>query len=254
MADYDAALHTDVDNKSTSAEWDDANSRWVQKVEVIGTSSGADPAIGDVDDAAVTDPATNASVISALKGLLTRFSTVTTGIFKAEDAASADGALGIPILAARRDTATSGVGTDGDWALLSVGSNGGLRTRLIGVPNVPDNVTPSAHSSGNVAAATATATLPAVSAKTTYISGFTVTGAGATAGSVILVTVTGLAAGTLTYVLVIPTGVTTEVRPLNVVFPTPLPGSAVNTAIVVSAPSFGAGNTNAAVTAHGFNV
>jgi hypothetical protein len=36
--------------------------------------------------------------------------------------------------------------------------------------------------------------------------------------------------------------------------PIPVPATAVNTAIVVTVPSLGAGNTNAAVTAFGFYV
>ena len=38
----------------------------------------------------------------------------------------------------------------------------------------------------------------------------------------------------------------------SVRFPQPLPASAVNTAITVTVPSFGAGNTNAAVVVYGF--
>ena len=108
-------------------------------------------------------------------------------------------------------------------------------------------------SSGNVAATATTATLAAPSNGTTnYLSGFQVTGAGATGASVILVTVTGLSVGTLTYALAIPAGVSVAVTPLVVNFMPPLPASASNTAIVVNVPSFGAGNTNAAVCAVGY--
>lgn len=94
-------------------------------------------------------------------------------------------------------------------------------------------------------------TLAGAAGKTTYISGFTVTGGGATAASNISITITGLT-NTLNFVLVIPAGATVSVQPLIVEFARPIPASAVNTAIVVNVPSFGAGNTAAAVTARGF--
>lgn len=107
-------------------------------------------------------------------------------------------------------------------------------------------------SSGNVAAASAVATLAAAAGKTTYITGFTATGLGATAAGVSLLTVTGLLGGTQTYVVPVPAGATLGIAPLRVTFIPPLPASAVNTAIVVTMPTLGAGNTNAAVVATGF--
>lgn len=104
--------------------------------------------------------------------------------------------------------------------------------------------------SGTVAAASAVATLPASSGYTTYITGFEVSGAGSTAGGVILVTVAGLAAGTITYALCIPAGVLVPVsfpRTFGVGLP-----ALISSVIVVTAPSFGAGNTNATVVAYGF--
>jgi hypothetical protein len=112
--------------------------------------------------------------------------------------------------------------------------------------------TPVSSSSGNVAAASAVATLAAAAGKTTYISGFDVTGGGATAGSIITATVTGLLGGTQSYNIAVPTGVTLGITPLAVVFNPPFPASAVNTAIVVTVPSLGAGNTNAVANARGF--
>jgi hypothetical protein len=52
--------------------------------------------------------------------------------------------------------------------------------------------------------------------------------------------------------MAVPAGVTVGLAPLIVEFPQPLAASGPNTAIVVSFPSFGAGNTNAAVNAHGY--
>lgn len=119
---------------------------------------------------------------------------------------------------------------------------------------------PVANSSGDVAAASAVATLPAAQGKVTYIEGFDITGAGATAASTITVTVTGLptAIGTLSFDVVIPAGATTGIggtgNPgiIPVRFPTPLPASAANSTIVVTVPSFGSGNLHACVTAYGF--
>jgi hypothetical protein len=109
-----------------------------------------------------------------------------------------------------------------------------------------------AASSGNVAAAVATATLPAVAGKTNYLSGFDVSAAGATAAAVVLLTVTGVVDGPLTYVYTAPAGATVAAAPLRGTFNPPLPASAPNTAIAVSLPSLGTGNTNAAVNAYGF--
>lgn len=105
----------------------------------------------------------------------------------------------------------------------------------------------------NVAAAANNQTLPAVAAKTNFLAGFCVSGLGATAAGSITITTTGLA-GNLSFVLPIPAGATVGVSPLNVTFNPPLPASAVNTAIVVQVPSFGAGNTTASASAWGFVV
>lgn len=114
--------------------------------------------------------------------------------------------------------------------------------------------TPVSATSGNVAASAAVATLPAVSAKTTYITGFELTASGSTAGLPVTVTVAGLLSGTLSYTFTFAAGVLVASTPLIVEFPQPLPASAVNTAIVVTLPSGGTGNTNATADAHGFYI
>jgi hypothetical protein len=122
-------------------------------------------------------------------------------------------------------------------------------------PNIgayPPGAVATNASSGNVAAATATATLAAVAAKTNYIVGVDVNGGGATAASIISCTITGLIGGTATFSLPIPAGVAVGLTPLSIRFPEPLPASAVNVAIVASCPTFGSGNTNATVNAYGF--
>lgn len=53
--------------------------------------------------------------------------TAATNLGKAEDAVAASGDTGVAVLAVRRDAAASGVSADGDYANLSVDSNGALR-------------------------------------------------------------------------------------------------------------------------------
>lgn len=114
--------------------------------------------------------------------------------------------------------------------------------------------TPITANSGNVAAATATATLAAAAGKTTYICGFTITSTGSTAAAVVNPTVTGTVTGTLTFTYASVAGATLANQPLVVPYNPCVPASAVNTAIVVSMPSLGAGNTNATVNAWGFQL
>lgn len=109
-------------------------------------------------------------------------------------------------------------------------------------------------SSGNVAAAAATAFLAQFGGQTTYLAGFTVTGGGATAGSIVTGTITGLLGGTQSFTIPVATGATVGNLPYTVNFNPALPASASNTAITVSVPSLGAGNTNSTVSAWGYRV
>jgi hypothetical protein len=102
------------------------------------------------------------------------------------------------------------------------------------------------------AAGTVTATLTGTSVTTVHLTGFVVDGLGATAASVIIVTVAGLLGGSRLYRISVPVGATVQIPRLAVEFSRPIPASAVNTPITVSAASFGAGNTAADVAAHGF--
>lgn len=108
--------------------------------------------------------------------------------------------------------------------------------------------------SGNVANASAAATLTATATTTAYISGFEITGAGATAGAAVTVTVAGLLGGTRSYTYVFATGAAVGNQPLIVPFFPPLPASAVNTNIVVTCPASGTGGLFNAVVAHGYRV
>lgn len=108
--------------------------------------------------------------------------------------------------------------------------------------------------SGNVANAPGVATIPGVAGQKAWITGFEITGAGATAGLPVTVTVTGLgvAGGTLSYTYSAAAGALVANQPLSIEFPEPLPASANNTSIVVTCPALGAGATNNTVVAHGF--
>ena len=118
----------------------------------------------------------------------------------------------------------------------------------------PANAVPITASSGNQANATAAATLAAQAGKTTYITGFEVTGTGATGVLVVTVTVTNTVSGTLSYTYVFVAGVTTANTPLIVQFSKAIPASAANTTIVVSCPASGLGGTNNVVNAHGYQL
>lgn len=116
----------------------------------------------------------------------------------------------------------------------------------------PAGATPITGASGVVTAATATATLTSAAGRTAYITGFSITGGGATGASVVTCTVTGLVTGTQSYVFPVVAGATLGDTPLQRLFAIPVPASATNTNIVVSCPTFGSGNNGAAVNAEGY--
>jgi hypothetical protein len=106
--------------------------------------------------------------------------------------------------------------------------------------------------SGNTANASAVATLAADATKFTYITGFDVTGSGATAGLPVVVTVAGLAGGSITYTYTAAIGALVANQPLSIRFPNPMTSSAINTAITVTCAALGIGSTNNVVNAFGF--
>lgn len=113
-------------------------------------------------------------------------------------------------------------------------------------------LTPLSASSGNVANASAVATLAKATGKTVYLTGIHCTASGATTGLPVSVTVTGLLGGTRTYTFVFPAGVLVSATPLVETFNPPLPASATNTDVVLTLPAGGTGNTNASCNAQGF--
>lgn len=119
----------------------------------------------------------------------------------------------------------------------------------------PVGAVPVTGDSGNVAAGVAAATLAAsTTGQTAYLTGFEITSSGSTAAGVVTGTITGVVGGPLHFTYTTVAGATLGNAPLIVAFPSPIPASAPNTAIVVSLPSLGAGNTNTTVTAHGVQV
>jgi hypothetical protein len=108
------------------------------------------------------------------------------------------------------------------------------------------------NSSGNVAAGVATATLSGTTGKVTYICGFAITSSGSTAAAVVNATVNFVAGGTLTFPYATVAGAALANQPLVVAFSPCLSATAPNTAVAVSMPSLGAGNTNTAVNAWGY--
>ena len=110
----------------------------------------------------------------------------------------------------------------------------------------------------SAAAAAATATIAGTATQLAYITGFQVTGTGATTQTCINVTVLGIQgtaaghSGTMTYKFQVPTGGTAAATPLAVNFTPPYPAVAAGSAITVDIQSFGSGNLHSAVTAQGF--
>lgn len=116
----------------------------------------------------------------------------------------------------------------------------------------PAAAVPLISGSGNKANASAAATLTPTATTTAFITGFEVSGSGATAGLPVTVTVAGLLGGTQSYTYSFAAGALVANSPLAVTYFPALPASAVNTAIVVTCPASGAGGTNNTVVAHGY--
>jgi Na+/phosphate symporter len=102
------------------------------------------------------------------------------------------------------------------------------------------------------AASVNTATLAAAVGHNTYLVGFQITGGGASSAAVVACTITGLQGGTITIDVAIPGTATSQVGPVNPPLSLPLISNGQNQAVAVSCPSFGTGNTTAAVSAEGY--
>lgn len=96
-------------------------------------------------------------------------------------------------------------------------------------------------------------TQPASPGKTNYCTGFEVTGSGATGASTIAITLQSGGTTIANYSFTVIAGATlADQNPLLVEFATPVSGLGPGQTMVLNVPSFGAGNTAASVTMHGF--
>lgn len=123
MTTFSAAVNEDVNGVDTSAEYGDTgdtSNGWFHRTR---SADGGHVTIGAKADAAVTNPASSASVVALLKGLITQLQSGTTTLAKLEDAAHASGDAGIMSLAVRNDTRAT-FGADGDYSPTAVGSAG----------------------------------------------------------------------------------------------------------------------------------
>lgn len=116
----------------------------------------------------------------------------------------------------------------------------------------PNQTTPVSAASAVVSAASAVATIPAVAGKCAYVTGFEITAGGATAAALAEAVLSGIRGGSATYIFGAPAGATLQATPLIVRFEPALPASEINTAIAITLPTLGTGNTKAAVAIHGF--
>lgn len=121
----------------TSAQYGDdgsGNTKWFHNQ---AQDDGANVALGATTDAAVTNPATDSTLIAFTRGILTQLSSILTkltagalSVTKLEDAAHATGDAGVMTLAVRKDTAAVSSGTSGDYEPLQTDSLGRLRTTV----------------------------------------------------------------------------------------------------------------------------
>ena len=108
-------------------------------------------------------------------------------------------------------------------------------------PSASQTPTASTASGGN---AVQTATIAAVAGVFNFITSLRITGLGATGATEVTATLTGVQGGTINYPVSVPVGATVPITPVFDTFGTRgLQASAVNTAISLALPAFGAGNT-----------
>ena len=221
MTVWGAGLHEDQNGIKTSQAYGnigDGTTDWFGYQRI---ADGGDATQGAKADVAVEGGATSGSLVALLKGLQKAL-----GINTDASTPSGNGYV-IPLLKAIRDN---------------------LRFRR------PSDATMINASSGNVANAAATATMAATASVTNYVNGVEITFAGATAAANVVATISGLLGGTISFICVAPAGATVQGTPIILTFDPPLPASAANTAIAVTLPALGAGNTHACVNIHGFRV
>lgn len=118
----------------------------------------------------------------------------------------------------------------------------------------PIGAVPITGSSGTVANGSTVATLAAAVGKTTYVTGFIISGTGATIGLAVAPTLVGVISGTMTFAYAAIAGALLMSTPMVVTFPKPIPASAVNMAITLTVPALGLGNTNSTAVIFGYQL
>lgn len=108
------------------------------------------------------------------------------------------------------------------------------------------------NSSGNVANASAIATLTPSATQVAYITGFVCDPGGSTSAALVNITIVGVLGGTMTRLAATPAGAALAGSPVSERFSPPIPASAINTPIVVTMPALGTGNLKADCVATGF--
>jgi len=145
---------------------------------------------------------------------------------------------------------TSGVNGTLDVTVVdAAGSAGGLS-----VNPYPAGAVPQTATSYQVANTAASASIPGTAGKTSYLTNALITAAGSTAGAAVQGSITGINPTPIAFVFVFPTGVLVGAQPLELTFDPPLQATGLNTAIVVSLPAGGSGNTAACVSVTGFQL
>ena len=118
----------------------------------------------------------------------------------------------------------------------------------------PTGATALVAGSANAANQSASATLTPAAGKTAYISGFAITGSGATVGLPVAVTVIGIIGGTRSYTYSFAASAILGNDPLVINYNPPIPASAADIAIQVTCQASGAGGLNNNIVAHGYSL
>lgn len=116
MTQYAVALNEDVNGVKTSAEWDGA--QWV-----FPMTSATDTSVGEIDDAAVTNPASDSSLIASNKGILSLLAALNVDVGEAADAAVTN-----PASSASSIAALKGILTGINSAVTALGYSSGAAT------------------------------------------------------------------------------------------------------------------------------
>lgn len=136
-------------------------------------------------------------------------------------------------------------GTSGDPVV-------GEQTILAPLPGSVGLVDTQVTGSATGTTASINASLPGVAGQTTYVTGFEITGSGATSAITGIATLAGVITGTLSYAWGVPAGATVPATPLVVSFPVPIAASGLNQAITLTVPASGTGATQIACAIHGY--